>query len=135
MTIYSLDVLLFPFATSMLFHVQAATVHKHGQEKLPHVRGQGPWSRVPGCDSAGMAERSYPTSEFRGGGREELSHFRGQGRWPGGAIPLLRSGAAAESSYPVSEVRVSGPECQGATVQERPRGATPRPRKTTRAHQ
>ena len=27
---------------------------------------------MPGCDGAGMAERSYPTSEARGGGREEL---------------------------------------------------------------
>ena len=31
-------------------------------------------------------------------------------------------------SYPKSEVRDSGPECQAAKVQERPGGATPRPR-------
>ena len=31
-------------------------------------------------------------------------------------------------SYPTSEVRGSGQECQAATAQERPRGATPRPR-------
>ena len=31
-------------------------------------------------------------------------------------------------SYPTSEVRDSGPECQAATVQERPGGATPCPR-------
>ena len=55
--------------------------------ELPHVRGQGQWLRVPGCDSAGTAEksypaskvrggdeRSYPASEVRGGGREELPH-------------------------------------------------------------
>ena len=26
---------------------------------------------MPGCDSAGMAKRSYPASEVKGGGREE----------------------------------------------------------------
>ena len=31
-------------------------------------------------------------------------------------------------SYPTSEVRDSGPECQAAMVQERPRGATLHPR-------
>ena len=58
-----------------------------GQEELPHVRGQGQWPRVPGCDGAGTAERSYPVSEVkggdersypaskvRGGGQEELTH-------------------------------------------------------------
>ena len=31
--------------------------------------------RVPDCDGAGMAERSYPASEVGGGGsREELPH-------------------------------------------------------------
>ena len=49
-----------------------------GQEELPtsEVRGQQP--RVPVCDGAGMAERSYPS---------------------------LRSGAAAGRNYPMSEVR------------------------------
>ena len=47
------------------------------QEELPHVRGQGQWPRVPGCDGAGMAERSYPTSKVRGGGREEQPHLQG----------------------------------------------------------
>ena len=66
------------------------------QEELPHVRGQGQWPRVPGCESAGMAERSYPAPKARGGsqeeqpqvhravaaraqeGLEELSHVEGQ---------------------------------------------------------
>ena len=48
------------------------------QEELPHGRGQGQRLRVPGCDRAGTAEKSYPSP---------------------------RSGAAAERSYPVSEVR------------------------------
>ena len=48
-----------------------------GQEELPHVRGQGQWPRVPGCDTTGAAERSYPMSEARGGGREEQPHVQG----------------------------------------------------------
>ena len=36
--------------------------------------------------------------------------------------------SAAERSYPMSEVRGSGRQCQTVTAQERPRGATPRPR-------
>ena len=51
-----------------------------GQEELPHVRGQGQQPRVPDCEGAGMAERSYPMSEVRGGGREEIPSVRGQGR-------------------------------------------------------
>ena len=45
-----------------------------GQEELPHVRGQEQRPRVPGCDGAGTAERSYPASKVRGSGREELPH-------------------------------------------------------------
>ena len=50
---------------------------KHGREEIPHVRGQGQWSRVPGCDSTGTAGRSYPASEVRGGGREKQPHIQG----------------------------------------------------------
>ena len=32
---------------------------------------------VPGCDGAGVAERSYSTSVVRGGGQEEQSDFQG----------------------------------------------------------
>ena len=48
------------------------------QEELPHVRSQGQRPRVPGCNGAGTAEKSYPNP---------------------------RSGAAAGRSYPTSEVR------------------------------
>ena len=51
--------------------------------------------RVPGCVSTGVAERSYPTPEFRGGGREELPHARGQGQRLKGAAPHPRSGSCA----------------------------------------
>ena len=37
-----------------------------GQEELPHVRGQGQWPRVPGCEGTGTAERSYPASKVGG---------------------------------------------------------------------
>ena len=97
-----------------------------GQEELPHVRGQGQWPRVPGCDGAGTAERSYPTSKARGGGREELPCIQGQGRRPGGATPPPRIGGFAGTGgprgaitrsrsegevvrrYPSSKVRSSG---------------------------
>ena len=42
-----------------------------------NVRGQGQRLRVPGCDGAGTAERSYPASEARGSGREEQPHLQG----------------------------------------------------------
>ena len=48
-----------------------------GQEELPHIQGQGRRPRVPGCDSAGTAERSYPMPEARGNGQEEQSHVQG----------------------------------------------------------
>ena len=47
-------------------------------EELPLDQGQ--WRRprrAPGCDGAGAAERSYPTSEVGGGGREEQPHVQG----------------------------------------------------------
>ena len=56
---------------------------KPGREELPHFRGQGQRPRVPGCDSTGTAEKSYPSE---------------------------RSGAAAERSYPASKVRGGGQE-------------------------
>ena len=57
--------------------------------------------------------------------REELPDVRGQGQKPGG--PHARR-VVAKRSYPTSEVRGSGRECQAVTAQERPRGATLRPR-------
>ena len=52
------------------------------QEELPHVRVQGQRPRVPGCDGAGMAKRSYPTSEVRGGDERSypMSEARGGGQ-------------------------------------------------------
>ena len=41
---------------------------------------------------------------------------------------MAQTAGAAERSYPMSEVRGGGRECQAVTAQERPRGATPRPR-------
>ena len=80
-----------------------------GHEELPHVRGQGQQPRVPGCDSTGTAEksypslrsgvaagRSYPISEVRGGGREEIPHESGQGQRPGGPRHIQGAVAARE---------------------------------------
>ena len=55
---------------------------------------------MPGCDGAGAAERSYPKSEVRGEGWEEVPYTRDQWRRPGGATPCLRSGAAAGEATP-----------------------------------
>ena len=59
------------------------------QEELPQVQGQGQRPRVPGCNGAGTAEKSYPSPRSgvaaersyptplrprpRGGGREDRS--------------------------------------------------------------
>ena len=48
----------------------------------PHLRS-GAAARVPGCDGAETAKRSYPTSEVRGSGQEEPPRVRGQGRCRG----------------------------------------------------
>ena len=59
------------------------------------------------------AKRSYPTSEVRGSGREELPTTRGQGRQP--RVPDCDSAGAAERSYPMSKVR-------GGSREELPHG-------------
>ena len=64
-----------------------------------------------------MAERSYPTSEARGNGLEEIPHARKQGWRSRGAIPRLRSGVVPERRHPTSEARGGGqkeqPHAQG----------------------
>ena len=88
---------------------------KHGQEELRHVPGQGQQPTVPGCDGARTAKKSYPsprsgavggksypTSEVRGGRREELPCVRGQGWRLRGDTPWTRSGAVAGRSYPTA---------------------------------
>ena len=60
-----------------------------GQEELPHIRGQGQRPRVPGCDSAGTAKRSYPASGVRGGDKR--------------SYPASEVRAAAGRSYPTSK--------------------------------
>ena len=46
---------------------------------------------VADCDEPhrSAAKRSYPTSEVRGGGGDELSHAQGQGWKPRGAYMVL----------------------------------------------
>ena len=70
-----------------------------GQEELPHVRGQRQRPRVPGCDSAGMAQRSYPSS--RSGRRlRGATPRRRSGRQPRGATPCPRSHGCAGTRGP-----------------------------------
>ena len=54
---------------------------------------------MPGCNGAGTAERSYPTSEVRGGG--QVSKPRSKERWLGGH-------RRAERSHPTLKVRMGG---------------------------
>ena len=79
---------------------------------------------MPGCNSAGAAERSYPMSEVRGGGREELPHIQGavaasvqegreellhvqgqEGQLVQGKEQWLCFAGAAVKRYPTSKIR------------------------------
>ena len=68
-----------------------------------------PRGATPRPRSVGAAERSYPASEVRGGGREEMPH-----------APRLRPGVAAGRSNPRPEARGGGrgdqPHVQGAVA-------------------
>ena len=66
---------------------------------------------MPGCDSAGAAERSYTTSEVKGGGRE--CHVVTAQELPRRATHHLSPGAAARKSYPT-------PEARGGSREEQP---------------
>ena len=96
-----------------------------GCEELPHVRGQGQRPRVPGFDGAGTVERSYPASEVRGSGREELHCVQGQGR-PEEATSHLRPGAVTLRSHPEPEARGGSweepptPEVKASRREEQP---------------
>ena len=92
-----------------------AAVSKRGREDLAHVRGQGQRPRVPGCNGAGTAERSYPASEVSGGGWEELPASEVRGR--------SREELAAGRRHPESEVRGGSWE-EPPTPEARPGGAT-----------
>ena len=59
------------------FSYLAQTAQKCSREELPLAQGQGWRPRVPGCDTAGAAERSYPMPEARGGSREKQPHIQG----------------------------------------------------------
>ena len=59
-----------------------------------------------------MAGKRHPTSEVRGGGREELPHIQGQWRL-GGDTPCPRSGAVTLRSHPE-------PEASGGSWEEPP---------------
>ena len=81
---------------------------KHSREEPPHVRDQGQKPGRPHAPRAG-AKRSYPTSKFRGGGREEIPH-----------APSPRPGVGSGRSYPMPKARDGGwedqPHVQGAVA-------------------
>ena len=99
--------------------------HTKRSLRIPHVRGQGQRPRVPGFDGAGTVERSYPASEVRGSGREELHCVQGQGR-PGEATSHLRPGAVTLRSHPEPEARGGSweepptPEARAGGQEEQP---------------
>ena len=70
-------------------------------EELPHIRGQGQWLRVPGCDGTGRAEKSYP--RLRPGAEAWRSYPTPQ---------RPRPGDTDGRSNPMPEARGSGQEDQ-----------------------
>ena len=73
--------------------------------------GQRP--RVPECDGAGTAERSYPAAEVRGGGREEQPTPKARG---GGQEdqPHVQGALAARAQEGLEELsHVEGQEGRG----------------------
>ena len=104
----------------------AATAYKRGREELPHIRGQGrrPRETTPRPRSGAEDQRSNPTSEVRGGSREELPHVQGavaaraqegleellhfqcqEGRLVQGKKQWLHFAGADVKRYPMSKVR------------------------------
>ena len=53
--------------------------HRSGLEEIPDTQGQGqqPRRATTRPSSGAVAERSYPTPEVRGSGREEQPHVQG----------------------------------------------------------
>ena len=77
---------------------------------------------MPDCDGTGTAERSYPASEFRGCGGEEIPYApkpeaRGGSREE---QPTPEARGSDERSYPASEVRGGGQEEISHAPSQRP---------------
>ena len=125
---------------TMTFRLKSDFIRAAATRRTKRGRGQGQRRRVPGCDGAGTAERSYPSprsvaaagrsypaAEVRGGW-EETPRVGRQGQRPSGATPCPRPGAARRRK-PASKARAAGrrdPPRRGRGQQ--PRGATPHPR-------
>ena len=126
--------LLQVFLDFLLLHSSPLSVGGYPMSKVrgrsredPMPKRRRPRGVTPRPRSGALARRSYPTSESRGSGWEELPHGRGQGWGPGGATPPPRSGGwlagagvprrviphsrsegAAVRRYPSSKIRSSG---------------------------
>ena len=73
-----------------------------GGEELPHVRGEGQWPRVPGCDGAGTTERSHPASEVRVvAGRSHPASKVGATVWR--SCPAYKARGGGQEEQPTSK--------------------------------
>ena len=74
---------------TMTFRLKSDFIRAAATRRTKRGRGQGQRRRVPGCDGAGTAERSYPSPrsgaeargshpapEARGGSQEEKPHIQ-----------------------------------------------------------
>ena len=86
---------------------------------MPCVLGQGRWPRVPGCNGAETAERSYPASEVRGcnGRSYHVSEVRGSGQEELPHAPKPEASGSGREEQPHAQGQGPGP-----------RGTTPRPK-------
>ena len=73
--------------------------------KNARLLSTGTVKSYPSPKSGAAAKRSYPPSEVRGSGREELPLAQGQGQRLGAANPRPRPGAATGRSNPTSKVQ------------------------------
>ena len=79
---------------------------------MMYSASQGWRLRLPGCDSAGAAKRSYATSEAKDGGWEELPHAQGQGQEPE-EQPNVQGAVAVQAQEDLEELfHVQGQEVQ-----------------------
>ena len=82
---------------------QTATVQERQRGATPHQRSRGGGRReeIPSVEVRGSDKRSYPTSEVRGGGREEIPH-----------APKPKARGGSRRSNPTPEARGGGWEDQ-----------------------
>ena len=93
------------------------------REEIPHVQDQGQKPGGPHAQGA-AAKRSYPTSEVRGCGREELPHARGAGSY---RTPKIRGGGREEQPHIQGAAAAQAKERGNCTSEVRGRGRKEQP--------